>query len=111
MSMNDKQKLNYPVKYAILSIKTVFFSDCGFCESEQDFDTITNIVLKCYVVGERKEYLSDGSFKKKYEMFSNTSIRPLKNKRLTSDRKSVKSSPQSFAQRSFLPGGFQIFPV
>lgn len=53
----------------------------------------------------------DGIFKKKYGMFQYTSIRPLKNKKLTSDWKCVKSSPQNFAQRSFLPGGFQIFPV
>lgn len=66
--MNNEQNLNYPVKYAILSVKTAFSSDHGFCESEQDSDTITNIVLKCYVVGERKEYLSDGGFKKKYEV-------------------------------------------
>ena len=61
-------KYNYPIRYALMPIyrHDGFYS--GFDSVEKDVTLAAYIVSKCYVVGEQKKYLMDGSVKLEYEV-------------------------------------------
>lgn len=61
-------EIKYPIKYAIMPIieQTGRYPDLH--ELGYEYSIVANIVSKCYVVGERKEYLKDGTFNIKYEV-------------------------------------------
>lgn len=50
-------KNNYPVKYAVMPIQN------------SNGETIANIVSKCYIISEEKNYSLDGNFKINYDVF------------------------------------------
>lgn len=61
-------ELKYPIKYAIMQIKNQNGWTSGGNELESTFGVVANIISKCYVISERKEYLQDGTTKKIYEV-------------------------------------------
>ena len=64
--MEDKKALKFPIKYAVMPIEEQTGWYTGLNELERKYVVVANIASKCYVIGERKEYLSDGTFKIKY---------------------------------------------
>lgn len=66
--MKVEKELKYPIKYAIMPIEEQTGWYPGLNELERVYDVVANIVSKCYVVGERKTYLSDGTFEIQYEV-------------------------------------------
>ncbi len=66
--MIDKDNLKYPIKYAVMPIKEQIGWSHGLNELEPEYGVVANIVSKCYVIGERKKYFSDGTFEIKYEV-------------------------------------------
>ncbi len=66
--MIDKENLKYPIKYAVMPIKEQVGWSHGLNELEPEYGVVANIVSKCYVIGERKNYFSDGTFEIKYEV-------------------------------------------
>lgn len=76
--MIDKNNLKYPIKYAVMPIEEQVGWSHGLNELEPEYGVVANIVAKCYVIGERKKYFSDGTLEIKYEVVF------LYNKRYTS---------------------------
>lgn len=66
--MEVKKELKYPIKYAIMPIKEQTGWYPGLNELEREYGVVVNIVSKCYVIGEEKEYLGDGTFQIQYEV-------------------------------------------
>ncbi len=66
--MKVKKELKYPIKYAVMPIEEQIGWYPGLNELEREYDVVVNIVSKCYVIREEKEYLQDGTFKIKYEV-------------------------------------------
>lgn len=66
--MEVKKELKYPIKYAVMPIKEQIGWYPGLHELERECDVVANIVSKCYVIREDKEYLQDGTLKIKYEV-------------------------------------------
>lgn len=58
-----EKKLNYPVKYAVLELKT----DGGWDNNYEDV-TVGFITSKCYVIGQNVRYYQDGSCKVFYQV-------------------------------------------
>lgn len=58
-------KNNYPIRYCVLPL-----SEKGRLVTEEEYmtDTICYIAIKCYVVGEEKEYTREGITEKKYKV-------------------------------------------
>ena len=66
--MEEEKVLNYPVKYAIMEVFEQSGWNYGLNELERNYEVVANIVLKCYVIGERRKYHKDGSSSVKYEI-------------------------------------------
>ncbi len=66
--MVDKKDLKYPIKYAVMPIEEQIGWCNGLHELEREYGVVANIVSKCYVIGERKKYSSDGTIEIKYEV-------------------------------------------
>lgn len=67
--MKVNTQLKYPIKYAVMPIEQqIGWSMVLLNELEQECHVALNIVSKCYVVGERKEYKKDGTCRMKYEV-------------------------------------------
>ncbi len=66
--MTNKNYLKYPIKYAIMPISKQTGTYYGTSEKEREDGVIANIVSKCYVIGERKTYSSDGNTQINYEV-------------------------------------------
>lgn len=58
-----ERKLNYPVKYAVLELKT----KGGFEQDYKDM-TVGFIASKCYVIGQNVRYYQDGTSKLSYQV-------------------------------------------
>lgn len=58
-----EKKLNYPVKYAVLELKT----KGGFIHNFEDI-TVGFIASKCYVVNQNVRYFEDGASKVSYQV-------------------------------------------
>ncbi len=63
-----QEELKYPIKYAIMPIYEQVGFTHGLNELEKDYDVVCNIVMKCYVISEKKRYYSDGHNEVKYEV-------------------------------------------
>ena len=62
------EEVNYPIVYAVLPmIEQVGWYD-GLWEKEREYGPVAYIVSKCYLVGEKKEYKSDGSIELEYQV-------------------------------------------
>ena len=62
------KEVNYPIVYAVLPmIEQVGWSD-GLWEKEREYGPVAYIVSKCYLVGEKKDYKSDGSIELEYKV-------------------------------------------
>ncbi len=66
--MEAKEKVKYPIKYALMPMKEQTGWKPGLNELERVYDIVAYIAAKCYVIGERKEYLSDGTIRIKHEV-------------------------------------------
>lgn len=66
--MELKERLKYPIKYAVMPIEEQTGWTPGLNELEREYCVVANIASKCYVIGERKEFLSDGTSRVKYEV-------------------------------------------
>lgn len=66
--MEEKGKLKYPVKYAVMPIKEQTGWTAGLNELQGRYSIVANIVSKCYVISEKREYLSDGRVEIVYEV-------------------------------------------
>lgn len=66
--MEVKKELKYPIKYAVMSIEEQIGWYPGLNELKREYGVVANIVSKCYVIEERKEFLSNGNFKIEYQV-------------------------------------------
>ncbi len=66
--MKTKKELKYPIKYAIMQIEEQVGWHIGLNQLERENGVVANIVSKCYVISEKKSFLSDGSCKVLYEV-------------------------------------------
>lgn len=66
--MDEKNNLKYPIKYAVMSIKEQIGLTPGLNELYGRYSIVANIVSKCYVISEKKEYLKDGRIEFSYEV-------------------------------------------
>lgn len=66
--MKMEEHVNYPIKYAVMPIVEQVGWSIGLNQLERDYDVVTYIVSKCYVVGEQKLNFSDGTSKMSYEV-------------------------------------------
>lgn len=66
--MEVKKEVKYPIKYAVMPIEEQIGWYPGLNELEREYSVVANIVSKCYVIREDKEYLQDGTLKIKYEV-------------------------------------------
>lgn len=65
--MQEKKELQYPVQYAVMPVEEQISYSPWLNELRPGCVVVANIVSKCYVIGERKEY-SNGKTKIKYEV-------------------------------------------
>ena len=61
--MEVKKEVKYPIKYAVMPIEEQIGWYPGLNELEREYSVVANIVSKCYVIREDKEYLQDGTLK------------------------------------------------
>lgn len=64
----EQNELKYPIKYGIMPIMEQIGWSPWVSELEREYGVVAYIVSKCYLVGEHKEYLSDGTIKINYEV-------------------------------------------
>ena len=62
----DNNNLQYPVKYEVMPI--IVPTGWGLSEFNMIYDTVANIVVKCYVINEIKTYFEDGTSEMNYEI-------------------------------------------
>lgn len=66
--MKKEEHVNYPIKYAVMPIVEQVGWSIGLNQLEREYDVVTYIVSKCYVVGEQKLNFGDGTSKMSYEV-------------------------------------------
>lgn len=61
-------KNNYPIKYALMPIYEQVGWSHGLNQLERNYQVVTYIVSKCYVISQTKRYLRNGKSKEEYEV-------------------------------------------
>lgn len=64
----EREKLNYPIKYAIMPVEEQTGWATGLNELVRDYSVVANIVMKCYVIGKNINFKKDGSYQNQYEV-------------------------------------------
>lgn len=66
--MEERKEVKYPIKYAIMPIEEQVGWYTGLNQLEREYGVVVNIVSKCYVISEKKTYLSNGTYEILYEV-------------------------------------------